>query len=85
MRRFAPICVIAFLVFKVFNWVTIWQPNSFTNPPQFAFCPKLNFLILPRHAFISGQIALIFQNRFAFTTFFRNFAAKIYKYATNPL
>ena len=29
----------------------------------------------PRLAFISGRIALIFQNRFAFTSFFRNFAA----------
>jgi len=37
----------------------------------------LNFFILPRLAFISGRIALIFQNRFAFTSFFRNFAAKI--------
>ena len=26
-----------------------------------------------RIAFITGRIALIFQNRFAFTTFFRNF------------
>jgi hypothetical protein len=53
--------------------VTIWQPNSFTNPPQFAFSPKLNFFILPRLAFISGRNALIFQNRFFVTTFFRNF------------
>ena len=43
--------------------------------PQFAFSPKLNFLVLPRLAFISGRIVLIFQNRFAFTSFFRNFAA----------
>ena len=50
------------------------KPNSFTNPPQFAFSPYLNFLVLPRFAFISGRIALIFQNRFAFTSFFRNFA-----------
>ena len=54
--------------------VTIWQPNSFTNPPQFAFCPKLNFLVLPHLIFISGRIALIFENRFAFTSFFRIFA-----------
>ena len=54
--------------------VTIWQPNSFTNPPQFAFSPKLNFLVLPRIAFISGRIALIFQKPLFFTTFFRNFA-----------
>jgi dihydropteroate synthase len=37
----------------------------------------LNFLVLPRLAFISGRIALIFQNRFAFTSFFRNFAANM--------
>ena len=30
-------------------------------------------VVLPRLAFISGRIALIFQNRFAFTIFFRNF------------
>ena len=65
-----------FLVPKVINWVTIWQPNSFTNLPQFAFSPKLYFFILPRLAFISGRIALISQNRFAFTSFFRNFAIK---------
>ena len=53
--------------------VTIWQPNSFTNPPQFAICPKLNFLILPLFAFILGRNALIFQKCFAFTSFFRNF------------
>jgi len=34
----------------------------------------LDFLVFPRLAFISGRIALIFQNRFAFTSFFRNFA-----------
>ena len=45
------------------NGVTIWQPNSFTNPLQFAFSPKLNFFILPLLAFISDRIALIFQNR----------------------
>ena len=32
-----------------------------------------NFIILPRFAFILGRIALIFQNRFVTTTFFRNF------------
>ncbi len=47
----------------------IQQPNSFTNPPNFAFSPKLYFLILPRLAFISGRIALIFPNRFVTTTF----------------
>ncbi len=36
--------------------------------------PQLTFLVLPRLAFISGQIALIFQNRFLFTSIFRNFA-----------
>jgi hypothetical protein len=36
----------------------------------------LNFLVLPRLAFITGRIALIFQNRFVTTTFFRNFAIK---------
>ena len=41
-------------------------------PPLFAICLKLNFLVLPRLAFILGRIALIFQNRFAFTSFFRN-------------
>ena len=51
----------------------IQQPNSFTNPPQFAFSPKLYFLILPRLAFISGRIALILQNPLFFTSFFRNF------------
>jgi len=56
--------------------VTIWQPNSFTNSPQFAFSPKLNFFILPRLAFITGRIALIFQNPLFFTTFLRNFAGK---------
>ena len=50
------------------------KPNSFTNPPQFAFSPQLYFLVLPRLAFISGRIALIFQNPLFFTTFFRNFA-----------
>ena len=34
--------------------VTNKKPNSFTNPPQFAFSPYLNFLVLPRLAFISG-------------------------------
>ena len=53
--------------------VTIWQTNSFTNPSQFAFWPNLNFFILPRIAFISGRNALIFQNRFAFTSFFITF------------
>jgi len=70
-----------FLISKVINWVTNKKPNSFTNPPQFAFCPKLNFLILPRLAFISSQISLIFQNRFDFTSFFRNFAQETIKYA----
>ena len=55
--------------------VTIWQPNSFTNPPQFAFSPKLNFLVLPRIAFITGRIALIFQKPLPITTFFSNFVA----------
>ena len=53
---------------------TIWQPNSFTNPPQFAICLKLNFFILPLFAIILGRTALIFQNRFAFTSFFLIFA-----------
>jgi len=50
------------------------KPNSFTNLPQFAFSPQLYFLVLPLFAFISGRIALIFQNRFRVTLFFRNFA-----------
>ena len=60
-------------------WVTNKKPNSFTNPPQFAFSPYLNFLILPRLAFIIGRIALIFQNPLPITTFFRNFAIEIAK------
>ena len=55
--------------------VTNKKPNSFTNPLQFAFSPKLNFFILPLLAFITGRIALIFQKPLFFTTFFRNFAA----------
>ena len=57
--------------------VTNKKPNSFTNPPNFALPSFLYFLVLPRLAFISGRIALIFQNRFAFTSFFRNFAASL--------
>ncbi|MBR4481462.1 MAG: hypothetical protein IKO86_06130, partial [Prevotella sp.] len=53
--------------------VTIWQPNSFTNLPKFAIRPKLDFLVFPLIAFILGRNALIFPNRFAFTSFFRNF------------
>jgi hypothetical protein len=33
----------------------------------------LNFLILPRLA-VLGRIAIIFHNRFDFTSYFRNFA-----------
>jgi hypothetical protein len=51
----------------------IWQLNYFFNPPQFAFSPNLNFPVLPRIAFITGRIALIFQKPLFFTTFFRNF------------
>ena len=44
-------CTISLWMWRVFFmsvlksrfWVTIWQPNSFTNPPQFAFSPNLNF------------------------------------------
>jgi hypothetical protein len=36
----------------------------------------LNFLILPRFAFILGRIALIFQNPLSFTSFFRIFATE---------
>ena len=54
--------------------VTIWQPNSFTNPPYFALPSFSYFLVLPRFAFILGRIALIFQNPLPVTTFFRNFA-----------
>jgi hypothetical protein len=43
----------------------------------------LNFPVLPLFAFISGRIALIFQNRFAFTSFFRNFAPKKLKSTNN--
>ncbi len=35
--------------------------------------------VLPLFAFISGRIALIFQNSFAFTSFFRNFASETRK------
>ena len=35
---------------------------------------NLKFLVFPLIAFILGRIALIFQNRFVSTTFFRNFA-----------
>ena len=55
------------------NEVTIWKPNSFTNPPQFAFSPNLNFPVLPCLSLISGRIALIFQNPSFVTDFFRNF------------
>jgi hypothetical protein len=58
-------------------WVTIWQPNSFTNPPNFALPSFLNILILPRFAFVLGRIALILQNPLFFTSFFRIFAAEI--------
>ena len=61
------------------NEVTIWQPNSFTNPPQFVYpciiAAPYQGALNPHFAFISGRNALIFQNRFAFTSFFRNFAA----------
>ena len=54
------------------------KPNSFTNPPQFAYpciiAAPYQGALNPRLAFISGRIALIFQNRFLFTSFFRNFA-----------
>ena len=57
----------------------IWQPNSFTNPPQFAYpciiAAPYQGTLNPRIAFITGRNALIFQNRFVTTTFFRNFAA----------
>jgi len=53
--------------------VTDKKPNYFFISPKFAFSLKLNFLVFPRLAFISGRIALIFPNRFAFTSFFRNF------------
>ena len=58
----------------VMGRVTIWKPNSLTNPPNFASPRIVCFLILPRFAFILGRIALIFPNRFAFTSFFSNFA-----------
>ena len=41
--------------------------------PNFALSSFPYFLVLPRFAFILGRIALIFQNRFLFTSFFRNF------------
>ena len=50
------------------------RPIFFTNPAQFALFRFLNFLDFPLIAIIYGHIALIFQNRFAFTSFFRNFA-----------
>ena len=52
----------------------IQQPNSFTNPPNYALSPFLYFLILPRFTFIIGRIALILQNPLFFTSFFRNSA-----------
>ena len=55
---------------------TIWQPISFTNPPQFAFSFNLKFLVFPLIAFILGRIALILQNPLFFTSFFCNFAIK---------
>ena len=58
--------------------VTNKKPNSFTNPPQFAYpciiAAPYQGALNPRFAFITGRIALIFQNRFTFTSFFRNFA-----------
>ena len=54
----------------------IWKTNSFTNPPQFAFSPYLNFPVFSYLAFITGRIALILQKPLFFTTFFRNFATK---------
>jgi len=74
----SPFCVVTLLGSKDINWGTNKKPNSFTNPPQFAFSPNLNFLVLPRLAFISGRIALIFQNRFAFTSFLVYFSIIIY-------
>jgi hypothetical protein len=73
------------IIFSIPIRVTNKKPNSFTNPPNFALPSFSYFLILPRLAFIYGRIALIFQNPLPVTTFFRNFAAKFYKYATNPL
>jgi len=46
---------------------------------QFCVVPILNFHVLPLFAFISGRNALIFQNRFVTTTFFRNFAKEMRK------
>ena len=63
---------------KDINWVTNKKPNSFTNPPQFAFSPNLNFPVLPRIAFITGRIALMFQNLSLVTTFFANFAEQFF-------
>ena len=54
------------------------KPNSFTNPPQFAFSLNLNFPVLPRIAFITGRIALMFQNPSLVTTFFANFAEQFF-------
>jgi hypothetical protein len=76
MLHSTPICVVDKPASEPNFWVTIWQPNSFTIPPQFAFSPNLNFPVFPRIAFITGRIALIFQNPLFFTTFFRNFADK---------
>ena len=46
--------------------------------PQFAYpciiAAPYQGALNPLFAFISGRIALIFQNRFAFTSFFSNFA-----------
>ena len=53
------------------------KPNYFFIPPKFAFSLKLNIPIFPRIAFITGRIALIFQNPLFFTTFFHNFANEL--------
>ena len=56
------------------------RTNSFTNLLNFAFIPNLYFFVFPLIAFILDRIALIFQNRFLITGFFRIFANKnIYK------
>ena len=44
--------------------------------PNLLFDPNLNFLVFPLIAFILGRNALIFQNRFRVTLFFRNIAIR---------
>ena len=66
----------------------IWQPNSFTDSPQFAYpciiAAPYQGTLNPRIAFITGRIALIFQKPLPITTFFRIlalFERKLFRFA----